>query len=207
MTRGQLDAIHVGGTIGAWHDLGFAGDDAITIGSTRIQCGAGTTGVPAASIRGVDDLDGLTLRTVATDGSPVPPSHPNGVTAIDHIVVLTPDPNRTTVAFEQQGLEARRVRRIEGRDGARRQTFFWLGDVICEVVGPDDSNGGDGPAEWWGLALTVDDIDATAEAHGEHLGRVKPAVQPGRRVTTVQRSAGLPLPIMFISPHPRGAGS
>ena len=41
-----------------------------------------------------------------------------------------------------------------------RQRFFRLGEVILEVGRGRPA--GDGPAAFWGLALTVDDIDATA---------------------------------------------
>ena len=119
--------------------------------------------------------------------------------SIDHVVVMTPNPDRTQAAFEAQGLEARRVRRIETSKGTRRQTFFWMGDVICEVGGPDDGTGDD-PAIWWGLALTVADIDTTAGFYGEHASTVKDAVQPGRRVTTL-RSPRSTTPVLFISPH------
>lgn len=91
------------------------------------------------------------------------------------------------------------MRRLETSKGTRRQTFFWMGDVICEVGGPDEGNG-DGPATWWGLALTVDDIDATAGFYGEHASAVKDAVQPGRRVSTL-RSPRSTTPVLFISPH------
>ena len=73
--------------------------------------------------------------------------------------------------------------------------------MICEVVGPAMPIG-DGPATWWGLALTVEDLDAAALTLGANLGGIKPAVQPGRRVATLSRSARLTVPIMFISPRP-----
>jgi hypothetical protein len=112
---------------------------------------------------------------------------------------MTPNPDRTQAAFEAQRLDARRVRRIETSKGTRRQTFFWMGDVICEVGGPDDGTG-DGPATWWGLALTVADIDATVRFYGENASPVKAAVQPGRRVSTL-RSRRSTTPVLLISPH------
>ena len=147
---------------------------------------------------GIDELDGLLLAAPATtaDGSA---THDNGVVSIDHVVVMTPNPDRTQAAFEAQGLEARRVRRIETSKGPRRQTFFWMGDVICEVGGPDDGQG-DGPASWWGLALTVQDIDGTARFYGDDVSPVKDAVQPGRKVCTL-RSPRSTTPVLFISPH------
>ena len=37
----------------------------------------------------------------------LPVRHPNGVTGVDHIVVATPDPERTRAALEDEGLECR----------------------------------------------------------------------------------------------------
>ena len=45
--------------------------------------------------------------------------------------------------------------------GPIRQVFFRLGDPILEMVGPPEPSG-DGPARFFGLALTVADLDATA---------------------------------------------
>lgn len=209
MAHGQLNAVIVDDAIEAWSAAGFAGEDVVTIGSTTVVPTAAAEtageahrrGIVGVSIEGIGDLDGLALGSWDPSGDPAPAAdHPNSVVAIDHIVVMTPDSDRTTAAFEAQGLQARRVRRIELADGDRRQTFFWLGDVICEVVGPDQADG-DGPARWWGLALTVAELDVTKDLLGELATEIKPAVQPGRFVTTLRRDAGLGVPILFISEH------
>jgi catechol 2,3-dioxygenase-like lactoylglutathione lyase family enzyme len=127
--------------------------------------------------------------------------HPNGTRAIDHVVVATPDLDRTVAALEAAGLEARRVRDAGRGDQAMRQVFFRLGDPILEVVGPPEPSG-DGPARFFGLALTVADLDATAAALGPHLGEVKDAVQPGRRIATLRRSAGCTTALAFMNPPP-----
>jgi len=209
MKHGQLQALIVDDPVEAWHAAGFVGDDVIQIGNTMIvPTGASEdrgdghrAGIAGASIAGIGELDGLELGSwkqsaEITEAAP----HANGVVEIDHVVVMTPDCDRSTACFEAQGLEARRVRRIELPAGDRRQTFFWMGDVICELVGPDQV-GGDGPAQWWGLALTVSDLDVTVAHLGDLTTPVKPAVQPGRRVSTLRRGAGLGVPILFISEH------
>lgn len=216
MNSSQLRALIVDDPIEAWNAAGFAGDDVVTIGSTTIVTTAASEnrgdghrhGIVGASIDGVGELDGLQLGTWrpaaagADDGNV---EHPNGVVAIDHVVVMTPDCDRTTKAFEDQGIEARKVRKIELPTGDRRQTFFWLGDVICELVGPDTAHDADaahlGPAQWWGLALTVRDLEATATLLGDFVSPIKDAVQPGRSVCTLRRDAGLGVPILFISEH------
>lgn len=209
MTQGQLNALIVDDPIEAWNSVGFAGTDVVTIGATTVvPTAAGEEridghrrGIVGASIEGIGELDGLDLGTwVPADAADAEEDHPNGVISIDHVVVMTPDSDRTTRAFEDHGIDARRVRKIELPGGDRRQTFFWLGDVICEVVGPDVSDG-DGPARWWGLALTVRDLEQTASELGEMASPIKPAVQPDRQVSTLRRDAGLGVPILFISPH------
>jgi len=212
MKHGQLTALIVDDAIEAWNAAGFAGDDVVRIGSTTIVTTASSEqrgdghrqGNTGAAIQGVGELDGLALGSWTPAERPDNLEHPNGVVAIDHVVVMTPDSDRTTERFEEQGIEARRVRKIDLPDGDRRQTFFWLGDVICEVVGPDLPDG-DADARWWGLALTVRDLDATVELLGELASPVKSAVQPGRFVSTLRRDAGLGVPILFISEHPKDA--
>lgn len=191
--HGQLTALHLAESTDDLLALGFGPEP--VLGQTRLVGGGLNLG---ASLTGIDELDGLALTASTVEAGAASP-HDNGVVSIDHVVVMTPNPDRTQSAFEAEGLEARRVRRIETSKGPRRQTFFWLGDVICEVGGPDDGDG-DGPAAWWGLALTVADIDATASFYGDHASSVKDAVQPGRRVCTL-RSPRSTTPVLFISPH------
>lgn len=138
--------------------------------------------------------------------------HVNGVVAIDHVVVSTPDVDRTVAAFELGGFECRRRR--EGAAYGRhqmRQAFFWLGDpdgpitdkVILEVVGPetpDPARSGD-PATFFGLALTVRDLEATADFFGDLMKPPVDAVQSGRRIATLSSRAGSSVAIAFMSTH------
>lgn len=114
-----------------------------------------------------------------------PAEHPNGVTAIDHVVLLSPDPDRTVAVMAAVGERPRRERRGELGGQPIRQIFFRLGEVVVEVVGAPAA-AGDGPSTLWGITYVTADIDATAEFFGEHTAAVKPAVQPGRRITTVR---------------------
>jgi hypothetical protein len=82
------------------------------------------------------------------------------------------------------------------------QRFFRLGEVILELVGTPGAHG-EGPATFWGLALTVDDLDAAATHLGERLGPVTDAVQRGRRIATLRHEAvGLHVPIAFLTAAP-----
>ena len=195
-----LVGLSVSGTFDGWADAGFAvEDDLVTLGSVRIRTATGAgTGILAWSLSGVDDgaIDGL--LTVAGEPATQPARHPNGTVAIDHLVVASPDLDRTTEALGAFGVELRR-RRDAGR---MEQRFFRLGPVILELIGQPGEHG-PGPASFWGLALTVDDIDVTAALLGDHLGPVTDAVQPGRRIATLRHEAlDIPVPIAFLTPNP-----
>lgn len=169
------------------------------VGSVRLRLAgeAAGEGILGWELRGgvAGDLDGL--PTARAEGKPATgPDHPNGALGIDHVVVLTPDLERTTRALEECGINRRRVREA----GAARQAFFRLGEVILEVVSSGEVPAG--PARFWGLVVTVADLDAVAGRLGEDLGAPREAVQPGRRIATARRSAGLGLPVAFMTPGP-----
>jgi hypothetical protein len=211
-----IDELTVADDAGPWRACGFevAGDTCV-VGEVRIRlAGAGAgRGLAGWSLRDVEgaDLDGL--RTARSDRPPpeARPAHPNGVTALDHVVAISPDLERSVAALEGAGLELRRIREEPTPAGAPRQAFFRLGAVILEVVQePEDAterHGGDRPAFFWGLAFVSPDLDATVASLGDRAGETRAAVQPGRRIATLRRSAGLALPVALMSPPPlRDAG-
>ena len=114
-----------------------------------------------------------------------PAIHANGVTAIDHVVLMSPDLDRTVEALAAIAVEPRRQRDAELGGRPIRQIFFRLGEVIVEVVG-SPGTAGEGPSTLWGLTYVVADIDATASFFGDRTAPVKDAVQPGRRITTLR---------------------
>jgi hypothetical protein len=177
----------------AWADLGFTVEgDACRVGDVVHRLGVEGKGVRAWSLDGVDGL-----RTTAPAPEVGGTDHPNGVTGLDHLVVSTPDLDRTVTALQAAGLELRRTRDA----GQIRQAFFKVGDVVLELAGPATPSG-DGPARFWGLAFTVADLDATASYLGDRLRPAKDAVQTGRRIATLDRSAGSTVAIAFMSPVP-----
>src|SRR5262249_32185920 len=99
------------------------------------------------------------------------------------------------------GVERRRVRQVETEDGPLRQGFFRLGEVILEVA--EHPGIEPGPARFWGITFAVDDLDAAAELLGDRLGSIRGAGQPGRRLATGARPAGLGLPVALISAKDR----
>ncbi|MEJ7893945.1 MAG: hypothetical protein WKF94_15045 [Solirubrobacteraceae bacterium] len=72
--------------------------------------------------------------------------------------------------------------------------FARLGAVIVEVVQ------GGGPTRLWGLTAVVDDLGALP---AELVGALRDAVQPGRRIATVRREAGLGTAVAFMTPRVR----
>lgn len=204
----SLDELTVADTAAAWQACGFVVEgDVCTVGATRVRLAPdGGKGLTGWSLRGLgsDELDGLV--TVRSDRSPPTerPLHPNGVTALDHVVAISSDLDRTVTALCEAGLDLRRIREEPTPAGAPRQAFFRLGEPILEVVqAPAEAierTGGDRPAFFWGLAFVAPDLDATVASLGDRVSEVRDAVQPGRRIATLRRSAGLSLPVALITP-------
>ena len=193
-----------------WAALGFTvADGRCRLGAVEVcfsdsQDGRGIVGWSLRNL-GSEQLDGLptTGSQRPTPASPAP-AHPNGVVAIDHIVAVTPAFARTVEALQTAGLDLRRVREEPTPAGAPRQAFFRLGEVILELVQEPDEviergGGAERPARFWGLALLVEDIDRTVERFAGHVSEARAAVQQGRRIATVRRSAGLSVPVALIS--------
>ena len=183
-----------------WSDLGFAVDaDTCWVDGVCHRLGADGKGVVAWS---VGEIDGLHSTFLDSDASYAAESkkvgHANGVVALDHLVVGTPDLARTVGALEEAGLELRRTRDSDTYGTPMRQAFFKTGGVIIEVVGPANP-AGDGPARFYGLAWTVEDLDATASFLGDRLHPAKDAVQPGRMIATLDKAAGTTVRMAFMS--------
>jgi hypothetical protein len=207
-----IDEILVGDPPEAWEAAGYAvdADGTCRIGTVRVRLvgrdggkrilGWSLRDVPAAGLAG-DRLDGLpTTRSTAAPAQPA--THPNGARHIDHVVLLSPDLARTTAALAQVGLEPRGERETDTYGAPMRQVFFRLGEVILELIGGPER--GEGDPGFFGLAVSVDDLDATAELLGDHLGAAKDAVQEGRRIATLRhRELGMSVATAFMSPEPR----
>jgi hypothetical protein len=203
-----IDELKLGDEPGAWAALGFAVEgDVCVLGDMRIRFGASDAGkgLVGWSLRGVEgaELDGL--LTTRSDQAPpeAAPTHPNGITTLDHVVAFTPALDRTVAALWGAGLDLRRIREEPTPAGAPRQAFFRLGASILEVVQQpaETIEDADGPAFFWGLAFVAPDLDATVARFGDGAGEPRDAVQPGRRIATLRRSAGLSVPVALMSPR------
>ncbi len=207
-----LDELTVADAPASWAAIGFDLDgDTCVVGDVRIRLAGldAGTGLSGWSLREIEctELDGLATTRSDRESPGEPPLHANGIAALDHVVAITPALERTIVALEAAGLDLRRIREEPTPAGAPRQAFFRLGATILEVVQEppeaiERGGGADRPAFFWGLAFVAPDLEATVAALGDRVGEVRPAIQPGRRIATLRRSAGLALPVALITPRP-----
>jgi hypothetical protein len=179
----------------AWSALGFApdGDGVVALGGLLLRLAGREAGRGVLALH-VDGLgsqrpDGLpVVPAVPGDGGTGGAPHPNGAHSIDHLVALTDDLDRTADALAAAGGDVRR--RGEPPELPAPMAFVRFGELIVEVVHAG------GPVRFWGLTVTVADLDALA---GPLLDATRPAVQRGRRIATVRREAGLSVALAFMS--------
>jgi hypothetical protein len=171
----------------------------VAAGGARGVVGWSLSGLPTGPTV-VAAIDGLPTEVVDTL-PPVHASHELGASSLDHVVVLTPDLERTSEAIAAAtGSELRRVREL----GSMRQGFHRMGErgsggLIVELVDRPDIPAG--PAVFWGIVLVVDDLDVACDLIGpDRISPPKDAVQPGRRIATVGADVGLGLPVALITP-------
>ena len=146
-------------------------------------------------------IEGLPTEWVDGPAEATVLPHANHVASIDHVVILSPDVDRTIETFGHIGLDPRRERLTNTYGAPMRQVFFRAGEVILELIGGKEPSG-DGGLRVFGLAFTSTDLDVTASVLGERLHPAKDAVQPGRRIATLDRGAGSTLAIAIMSPPP-----
>ncbi|MFL6206348.1 MAG: VOC family protein [Acidimicrobiales bacterium] len=207
-----IDEILVGDPPEAWEAAGYSVDDdgSCRIGQVRVRLvgrdggkrilGWSLRGAPPARLAD-GTLDGI--PTTAADGAAVDPAtHPNGSRYIDHVVLLTPDLARTTAALATIGLTPRGERDSDTYGAPMRQVFFRMGEVILELIGQVDG-AGEGAPGFFGIAVTVDDLDGLRTLLDEHLGDAKDAVQDGRRIATLRhKELGMSVATAFMTPEP-----
>lgn len=184
----------------AWRSAGFSAvDDRLLVGDVVLHLSGEGGGIRGWALTGVAagrEVDGMPV--VDVPGASAAGPHPNGCSELDHLVVTSPDRGRTLAALAAVGLEPRRTRDVTLAGTPSQQTFFRMGAPILELVTPVEPSG-DGPAVLWGLAFTVEDLDDTAAVLGSALGRVKEAVQPGRRIASLRhRDVGVSVPVAFL---------
>jgi len=190
----QMTYVSVPGDAEVWRSLGFAvsdgslrvggvvhrfGTERMTWGFDELHADVSSLGVP-------------TEQVDAPDGTP--PTHPNLIDRIDHVVYTVPSLDDAVDALTGVlGAEPRRRFKPRGPDGPE-MAFYRVGDALIEVVGGKV----DAP-RLWGIAYICSDLDACAEAvrsAGGDIGDPKPAVQGGRIATVRSSPGGLPVAVM-----------
>ena len=207
-----LTAIHVADEPLAWERAGFTvAAGVVHLGGLAVVLGAGGEGgvVGWSLDPATESVDGLPVLPAPAGGDDLlagQPAHANTATALDHLVIGTPAPDRTTAALEALGWSVRRSAAHPTLD--RTMRFLVVptpgGRTVLEVMAPSDPRPDDRPARFWGLAVTVDDLDAAVGLLGpDHIGQPRDAVQPGRRIATVRGDRlGISVPLALMSPRP-----
>ncbi len=187
----------------AWSDVGFAVDDDgfLQLGGIRIRLSGsgGASGITGWVLADAPDPAVISIDGLRTSHGPRSTfdaqDHPNGALGIDHVVVYTPDLERTCASIESAtGAELKRIREA----GSIRQGFHRMGELIVEVVTFSGVEGSH--ARFWGLAINVRDLDRMWADLGDGvMSEPKQAVQRGRRIASIRESAGLGLPVALMT--------
>lgn len=198
-----LVSVEFDGKLESWLEVGFVagpsgavtfGNGAVTFGETPLLR---VRNLPSGSESAI--LDGLAVGLGLPDG---PSDHPNGSSALDHLVIGTDSLERTSAAVHDVlGLELLRVRRAASvRQGFHR---FPTGDrsgCVIEVVESPHAR----RTELYGLVVITSDLDGMCSGLGpDVIGVPKDAVQPGRQIATFRSSAGLGIAVAMMTPEPR----
>jgi catechol 2,3-dioxygenase-like lactoylglutathione lyase family enzyme len=125
-------------------------------------------------------------RSVATAEAPM--------TAMDHVVVSTADPERAAALYGARlGLDMALDR---SHPDWGRLMFFRCGDLIVEVVQRPQANMDQAQDKLWGLSWRVADIEATQArlaSAGVDVSDARTGRKPGTRVLTVRNgTCGIP---------------
>jgi catechol 2,3-dioxygenase-like lactoylglutathione lyase family enzyme len=162
------------------------------------------------AVPGERKADRLVLARTATHGAPIElcerreraaPSPLAGfdeaaaISALDHVVVRTPDPERAIGFYAGRlGLDLR-LDRSNPAWGARL-LFFRCGDLVVEIAHDLKKGVSDGPDQLWGLSWRTPDIakaHARLEAAGLDVSEPRDGRRPGSQVFTVKdHTEGVP---------------
>jgi catechol 2,3-dioxygenase-like lactoylglutathione lyase family enzyme len=110
------------------------------------------------------------------------------VTALDHVVIRSPNPERAIVLYAGRlGLDLRLDR--SNADWGSRLLFFRCGDLVVEIAHDLKKGVSDAPDELWGLSWRTPDIARANERlkkAGVEVSEPRTGRRPGTQVFTVQ---------------------
>ena len=195
----------IGGAPTGWEAIGihFSNENRCLLADVSLRIDSTLTpGLHAWSISEIDasttQIDGITTSLAINAAIPqVTPSsgfRPH-VVGVDHVVINTPNLQRTSDALAQ--LTGAPLKRTRDAGNGVTQGFHKLGSVVVELVTMPSMP--EGPASLWGFVLNVQDLDGIAAHLGpDVLSPPKPAVQPGRRIATLRSAAALGVPVALM---------
>ena len=199
----SIAELHVGDDPIAWERVGFrVGNDRCLIGTTDVVFREGQPGIHSWALRDARPSEFGPIPTSFVE-SPTPspaPAHPNRSIGFHHVVLMAPEFKRGRSALTDAGVVVPPGKAFGSTDKQLLRSAPQMGDIELELIGPGIE---DRSRRWelWGLVIAVEDIDVTADLLGDLLGRIKPAVQPHRRIATLAKSAGLGVAIAFLGPE------
>jgi catechol 2,3-dioxygenase-like lactoylglutathione lyase family enzyme len=135
-----------------------------------------------------------------------PDTAPAPVALLDHLVIATPDPERTAALYGARlGLDMKLDRTIAAL--GTRFLFFRTGGLVFEVIHRTKDGRGDGPDKIFGVSWRVADIEATRtrlQQAGLDVSEPREGRKPGTRVFTV-RTGTFGVPTIVIQQGQREA--
>ncbi|HEU0157924.1 MAG TPA: VOC family protein [Hyphomicrobiaceae bacterium] len=118
----------------------------------------------------------------------LPETETTAVTALDHLVIKTPNPDRAIALYAGRLGLSLRLDRSDAEWGARL-LFFRCGALTVELVHRPGQESGEGVDRLWGLSWRVPDMagaHARLRAAGVDLSEIRGGRRPGTRVATVR---------------------
>ena len=195
----------IGGAPTGWEAIGihFSKENRCLLADVSLRIDSTLApGLHAWSISEIDasttQIDGITT-SLATNAATTQATPNSGfrlhVVGVDHVVINTPNLQRTSDALAQ--LTGAPLKRTRDAGNGVTQGFHKLGSVVVELVTMPSMP--EGPASLWGFVLNVQDLDGIAAHLGpDVLSPPKPAVQPGRRIATFRSAAALGVPVALM---------
>ena len=206
MSSARICELVIGGSRANWALIGinFSHDGVFAIGEIVLRIDETLPpGMHSWVLSNIDStivsIDGISTSGIVGNGqSEQHDAHGFMLTpiGIDHVVVNTPDLERTSHALQQA--TDTELKRIRDAGNSVRQGFHRLGDVIIEIVSAPSMPAGN--ASLWGFVLNVKDVHEIAAYLGpDVLSPPKPAVQKNRLIATFRGAVGLGVPVALMS--------
>jgi hypothetical protein len=206
MSSARISELVIGGSRANWAQVGinFSQDGVFAMGELVLRLNESLLpGLHSWALSNIDStissIDGIPTTEVLVATRPAQIESREFVLqplGIDHVVVNTPDLERTSRAlYEATGAELKRIR---DAGNGMRQGFHRLGDVIVEIVSTPSMPAG--TASLWGFVVNVVDVNDVAAYLGpDVLSPPKPAVQKNRLIATFRGAVGLGVPVALMS--------